>query len=342
MGKIVEITDKYLKVEVPQKAVSGEVTLTFNGQTKVVATIKIQREYELYAYRRNYADLNNYIKELVKIDKNTGSQSTVANLDIEDIYFRNLIFDEQEKSIIGLTKMVSQNAVLVKVNLETGKNTKIPLSDITTIDFRELVKDNKGNFYSHRRNYTDDNNYLTQLVKININTGNQSVVANLDIDKNYFTDLVFNEQENNVIGLVRKQSNGSILLKVNLETGKNTKIPLSNTSSIDFDGLVKDNKGNFYAYRRDYTNMDNYITQLVKIDISTGHQSVVTNLDIEGSYFTDLVFDEQENSIIGFTKGQSNHTTLLKVNLETGKSTKIALLNVNTSNFDGLVFIPKQ
>ncbi|MDO4729209.1 MAG: hypothetical protein Q4B43_09460, partial [Bacteroidota bacterium] len=134
----------------------------------------------------------------------------------------------------------------------------------------------------------------------------------------------------------------TILLKVNLETGKSTRVTLSNVNKIDFKGLVKDNKGNFYAYRRDYTNTDNYIKQLVKIDISTGHQSVITNLDIEGSYFTDLAFDEQENSIFGFTRGQLGNTILLKVDLETRKSTKIVLSNIITTDFASLIFIPKQ
>ncbi|MFJ1473498.1 hypothetical protein ACILE9_04470 [Capnocytophaga cynodegmi] len=341
-GKIIEITDKYLKVEVPQNAISGEITLTFNGKTKVVGTIIIQKEYELYAYRRDYTDMNNYLKQLVKIDVNTGNQTVVSNLEFEGAYFTDLIFSENERNIIGFIATPSNGTALLKVNIDTGKSKTVLLSDEQSISFNYLVKDDKGDMYAYRRDNVDMDNYLKQLVKIDASTGNQTIVSSLEFEGTYFEDLVFDEKEKTIMGFTTTLSGGRSLLKVNMNTGKSTTTLLSDKQGINFDYLVKDDKGYIYAYRRDYTDMNNYLKQLVKIDKNTGNQTIVSNLDIEGTYFTDLVFDEEEKDIMGLTTTPSGSKILLKVNVNTGKNTKILLSDKKEISFNDLIFIPKK
>ena len=107
---------------------------------------------------------------------------------------------------------------------------------------------------------------------------------------------------------------------------------MDNGNSIDYQGLVIDNNNELYAYKRNYSDPNNYIKQIVKIDKQTGSETVVANLNISSTYYEDLVFDSSANSILGIVDNK-----ILSVNIDNGQSTEINLDNENSIDYQGLV-----
>ncbi|EZH73826.1 hypothetical protein ATO12_18005 [Aquimarina atlantica] len=322
IAKIIEINSNYLKLEVPEKAISGDITLTHNNKTEIIGSILINTTSNVYAYKRNYSDPNNYIKQIIKIDKQTGSETIVTDLDINSTYYESLVFDNSEKNILGIV----ENSIL-SVNTETGQSTTINLENSSGIDYQEIVLDDNGNLYAYKRNYADPNNYIKQIVKIDKQTGGETIVADLNINSTYYESLVFDSSEKNILGIVENS-----ILSVNTETGQSTIINLENSSGIDYQEIVLDDNGNLYAYKRNYTDPNNYIKQIIKIDKQTGGETIVADLNISSTYYEDLIFDSSEKNILGIVEN-----SILSVNIETGESITINLENSNDVDYQELV-----
>jgi len=324
-GKVTEVTTTYLKVEIPANAVTGDITLTYKGESRVVGTITIAPKQNLYAYKRDWSNEPNYLTQIVKIDKESGAEEPVANIEVNSSYYDELVFDDANKTILGL----DWNSIL-KVNVQTGQSSRLDLQDEEGIAYEGLVLGEDGTIYAYKRNYSNPENEVTQIVKIDKQSGQEQLVATIDIgEAYYYTYLVFDKATKNIIGVL-----GNSLLKVNIETGKSSTVSLQGGASKDYNELVLDDDGNLYAYKRDWSNEVDYITQIVKIDKQSGSETLVANVATgEGHYYENLVFDNVKKCILGIV----DHT-ILKVDVQTGKSTTINLQSGASLDYRGLVF----
>ncbi|MDG1811410.1 MAG: IPT/TIG domain-containing protein [Polaribacter sp.] len=95
VATITEINSNYLKVEVPENAVSGNIILTYDNQDEVIGNITIDQsisEFELFASMRNI---------VAAIEKDTGVQNQIADLG-QDISISSLVFDSTSNSIYAV------------------------------------------------------------------------------------------------------------------------------------------------------------------------------------------------------------------------------------------------
>lgn len=331
-AEIIEKTDTYLKVKVPENATSGDITLSYNGTTKVIGNIQVTvKTSELYAYKRDYSDTNNYIKQLVKINQTSGNEEILVSLNIEEpYYYEDLVFKASSNEIIGLVK----NSLL-KVNIDTKTTSSVKLEKTPKegIDYSDLVLDNNNNLYAYKRNYSDPENYIKQIVKINIDSGAEEIIANLNIASTYYKSLVYNSSSKEIIGLVENS-----LVKINIQEKTTSSVKLQKTprEGIDYSNLVLDNNNNLYAYKRNYSDPKNYIKQIVKIDTISGEEEIITNLNIESTYYENLVYNPSSKEIIGLVQ-----KSLLKVNIDDKTTSSVNLTTESNVDYDGLVIIKR-
>jgi len=88
-GKITEVKSTYLKVEVPKGATSGDITLTYDGITTKIGSIKIKLDIStLYAFKTiEEKESENETSHLIRIDPSDGSETILQTIaDVESFY----------------------------------------------------------------------------------------------------------------------------------------------------------------------------------------------------------------------------------------------------------------
>jgi len=128
IATIIEIESNYLKVEVPENAVSGSIILTYKNQTKTIGDIIITKNEELYLFKRNYEN-NNFQVSLVKYELDSSTETIVYSLgndfDQTEIFSSNLgdvssVYHSSKNEIITLDYA---NSKILRVNLTNGSET---------------------------------------------------------------------------------------------------------------------------------------------------------------------------------------------------------------------------
>ncbi len=247
---------------------------------------------------------------IVQINPINGSETTIAELPINkncrDKY-RNLVYASSTNEIIGI---YDDNALL-KVNVKTGVSTFVPLAGNGR--YNDLVLDKKQNLYA----YTNSIN----LIKIDEFTGAETTIANLPQEYkvyNWDRNIAYDPSSNEIIGI-----SGNSLLKVNLETGKSTIVtPINNGV---YAGLVLNKNQTLYTTKIGSNNMIGGLNQIVKIDKTTGSESIIADLtaDYDNMYTYEYQnYSSLTNEIIGIY-----NKNLLRLNVETGKSIMVRLEN---------------
>jgi len=171
--------------------------------------------------------------QVVKVDKATGSTSTITNLDFRsyNYYTSRFVYSPSSKEII--TILNSQQ--LCRINIETGKSTYVTLAE--DVQYGDLVLDQDDNIYVYKDySYTIRTPYTSfnQIVKIDKVSGAETAVADLGVryDPEYrYTDLTYLPSTNEIAGLYN-----NTLLRVNIKTGKTTSVKLEN--SVHYYGLT--------------------------------------------------------------------------------------------------------
>jgi len=232
VGNITEINNSSLKVEIPENAESGNISLTFNNQTVVIGSVEITSAIELYCYKR-VLGASSSIHQLIKVNTSTGAQSLISNLEIAPTgYYQDLAYNSEDNSIYG----TKSNDEFLKINLTTQESTIINLDNPNgDLDYDELVFDNNGNLYCYKR-IQGASSSVHQLIKINTSTGAQSLISNLEIaPTGYYQDLAYNSEDNSIYGI---KSNDEFL-KFNLTTQETTTISLDNPNDdLDYAELI--------------------------------------------------------------------------------------------------------
>jgi len=264
----------------------------------------------IYGYKI-YSEYSGHTTSLiVQINPINGSETTIAELPINkncrDKY-RNLVYASSTNEIIGI---YDDNALL-KVNVKTGVSTFVPLAGNGR--YNDLVLDEKQNLYA----YTNSIN----LIKIDKVTGAETTIANLPQEYkvyNWDRNIAYDPSSNEIIGI-----SGNSLLKVNLETGKSTIVtPINNGV---YAGLVLNKNQTLYTTKIGSNNMIGGLNQIVKIDKTTGSESIIADLtaDYDNMYTYEYQnYSSLTNEIIGIY-----NNNLLRLNVETGKSIMVRLEN---------------
>jgi hypothetical protein len=126
VSQIIEINSNYLKVEVPENAVSGDITLSFNNQTETIGNIIIPNS-NLYLFKRNYENNNDQVS-LVKYDLDNSTETIVYSLgndfdqnsSLSSYDGINSVFLPSKNEIITLD---TGNNSLLRVNISDGTET---------------------------------------------------------------------------------------------------------------------------------------------------------------------------------------------------------------------------
>ncbi|WP_109436080.1 IPT/TIG domain-containing protein [Aquimarina sp. AU119] len=310
-GTITEITTTSLKVQVPEGATTGEITLTFNEKATVIGNIEILEvviDYgsRLFAYKDGITP-----SQIVEIDKNTGEQiSVIADID-HDNYLSDFIFDDAKNEII--CNYTDNNITyLYKINVDNGQTTSTQSNPATGRYENWIIgRYNSPNFlFAYKDQITP-----SKIVQIDLESGN-FVDDVTDIDhNNYLSDFNFDSDADEII-CNYTDNNITYLYKINVNNGQTTSIQ-SNPTTGRYENWIMSANNRLFVYKDGVTP-----SQIIEIDKNTGNQiSVIADIDHD-NYLSDFVFDSSKNEIICNYTG-NNITYLYKINVDTGKTTSI-------------------
>nr|WP_299337899.1 IPT/TIG domain-containing protein [Allomuricauda sp.] len=322
-GEVVEVTENSIKVKVPDGAVSGDVTLTFNDETKSLGTLNIGvlAQFYIFEYTEN---------RLAHVDVNTGQVSFVGN-DIpygnntrNAIIFNNTYIGFQTQDEFNVT-----NPNIVSIDLDTGAHTVTEIAGIgDNTDFDDFVVDTEGNLYI----FHDSD--IHRLAKVDLGSGTLTYIGEQTSPKygNNTRGAVYHKANDEYIGFAVDNENFEIephIVRFNLETGVATsvKIPESFLSEgSSFTDLAISPEDELYIFH-------DSVNKLAKINIETGELTYLENQASESVYGLNtrgaVIYD---NQYIGFQMYDLNFNTapnIVSFDLETGEVTNVV---VSTDN----------
>jgi len=248
IATIIEIESNYLKVEVPENAVSGSIILTYKNQTKTIGDIIITKNEELYLFKRNYEN-NNFQVSLVKYELDSSTETIVYSLgndfDQTEIFSSNLgdvssVYHSSKNEIITLDYA---NSKILRVNLTNGSETTNSLPVGQFENYHGLTITKNEELYLFKRNY-ENNNFQVSLVKYDLDSSTETIVYSLgnDFDQTeiFSSNLgdvssVYHSSKNEIITLDYANSK---ILRVNLTNGSETTNSLPVGQFENYHGLT--------------------------------------------------------------------------------------------------------
>jgi hypothetical protein len=205
----------------------------------------------------------------------------------------------------------------LKINVATKQKTRFSLTIDQNIDFWELVVDKYANLYAVKRDWSDPNHYKHALVKIDPQTGTYTAIKTFEYNP-YWSSLVYLAATNEVVGLA---SGSRALFKLNLTTKDTSTVALQGSVDIEYRELVIDNQSNLYSYKGNYSDPNNYIGQIVKLNTVTGQETLISTLTEYGKLHDNLMFVPHRNELIAIW----DEAGLYRLNLSTKTSSIITL-----------------
>ncbi|WP_103867144.1 IPT/TIG domain-containing protein [Aquimarina sp. I32.4] len=344
-GTITEVNVAYIKVEIPENATSGKIQLVYNGKTIEVGDIEISVPIsKLYAYKRGSS------QSIVEINTNDGTEiSTIATLG--DNYYSDLVFNKMTNEIVGKYTLggitpengsdISLEVFFYKINTTTGVITEAEIST----DYEDFVMNAEGKLYTYKRGNPQ------HIVEVNADDGTEvSTIATLEDNFQYYDNFVFNESTNEIIakyitpGVIDPDTGvetptQKYLYRIKVETGEITELEMTS----DYEDFIITQDGTLYAYKRGASQ------SIVEINTNDGTE-VSTIITLDDKYYSDLVYNEVTNEIIGKYReggvitpvpGNNSKTALTaflyKINVETGVATEFEL----ASDYESLIILNK-
>lgn len=199
--------------------------------------------------------------------------------------------------------------------------------------------------YLFKRNY-ENNNDQVSLVKFDFDNNTETIVYSLgnDFDQNesfsFYSGInaIFHQSKNEIITL---NTYNNTLLRVNVSNGSETTNLLTAGEYENYNGLIINNNGELYLFKRNYENSNNQVS-LIKYDLDSNTETIVYSLGNDfdqnesfSSYSNiNAVFNPRENEII--TLNTSNNS-LLRINLTNGLETTNLLMAGQFENYNGLI-----
>ena len=331
-GEIIEITTSLIKVQIPENATSGNITLTYNNQTTIIGEILITSSAEgsskLYAIKDFMGYSNPKLTEFIKIDPDNGNETKILELG-NNQSVESLIFDNQNNRVIGVSSRTDENdnitnqLIIIDVTTNTFKSKN--LSDDV---YYELSLSPGGKLYAIKDFPGYSNPKQTIFIEINIDNGNETELLELGTNQ-YIESLVFDEQNNRIVGVsYSEDENDNVLNKlfiINLTSNTFNTINLSDDVYYE---LSLSPAGKLYAIKDfpGYTNPKP--TEFIEINLNNGSETPLMELDTN-QFIESLVFDENNNRILGvsYFEDENGNTgnSLFLINLSDNSSQKLSL-----------------
>lgn len=309
----IETTSSYLKVIVPEGAVSGKII--FETKTIDSITITATNAVKLYAFKGSDELNTTVIPEIININPNNGKETIIKKFKAGE-YIQNLVFNNNTDEIYG----IGENNKLIKTNVINKTTATITLDTSSEINY-ELVIDNKNNLYAFKGNDEPNTTIVPKIISINPNDGKETVIKAFQTSV-YIRNLVFNNSTNEIYGI--DDNNKLYIININ---GTSKTIALDNTSDIDYE-LIIDAKNNLYAFKGYDDPNPTIIPAIISINPVGGKETIIKKFDIN-KYLRGLVFNNETNQFYGI--GDNN--TLYIVGLD-GITKTIELDKSNNINYE--------
>ncbi len=327
VGTIKEVNTNYLKVEIPENAVSGDIKLTVNNETKVIGSIDIVIEpipvvNDVYVFH----DSEN---KLAKIDLETGNLTYLGENISYGANTRGAVFHKTNNEYIGFENGFT-TVEIVRISIADGSaNTvTIPDSFLTNgADFSDLIIDNNDNVYI----FHDSEN---KLAKIDLETGNLTYIGeNINYGANT-RGAVYHKTNNEYIGFENDFTSPK-LVRINLADGTTSSVTIPSsflTNGADFSDLVIDNDDNVYIFH----NSEN---KLAKIDVNSGELTYIGSNISYGANSIGAIYNSSNNEYLGL-ENDSTSAKLVTINITDGATSTVTIPSsflTNGTDFSDLI-----
>ncbi|TCI84877.1 IPT/TIG domain-containing protein [Tenacibaculum sp. M341] len=327
VGTIKEVNTNYLKVEIPENAVSGDIKLTVNNETKVIGSIDIVIEpipvvNDVYVFH----DSEN---KLAKIDLETGNLTYLGENISYGANTRGAVFHKTNNEYIGFENGFT-TVEIVRISIADGSaNTvTIPDSFLTNgADFSDLIIDNDDNVYI----FHDSEN---KLAKIDLETGNLTYIGeNINYGANT-RGAVYHKTNNEYIGFENDFTSPK-LVRINLTDGTTSSVTIPSsflTNGADFSDLVIDNDDNVYIFH----NSEN---KLAKIDVNSGELTYIGSNISYGANSIGAIYNSSNNEYLGL-ENDATSAKLVTINITDGATSTVTIPSsflTNGTDFSDLI-----
>lgn len=256
----------------------------------------------LYAMKETETSI--VTSKIVQIDKSTGNETTV--LDFNE-YFGGIVFNNSTNEIIG----INEDNRIYKINVENNSFTTIDLDNSENVEY-SLVMDNNNELFVIKK--TDEVNGHSQLMKINQENGNETLIIDFQENEHVGKTLTLNKSTNEIFAIGDSPTNLNVLYKINLQNNTFTTIDLEINDNVGYELLY----GNSQLYAMKETENNSVTSELIQINSDSGNETPLIDFN---EYIGEIVIDFSENIMFGV--GDDNE--LFKINLNNNSFTKINL-----------------
>ena len=278
-GTITEKTTTFLKVQIPEGATSGEITLSFADQNLVIGNIEIIVDNNLiYAIKSNFVS-NTETTKLVTIDPTNGNKMNILDLQTTD-NFESTSINHSTNQIFFVTSLGDGNVDTEIYTIDVANNsfTMSNLNNDPEIDYQLLPMTN-GTLYAVKQSYISDIT-TSKLISINPTNGNETVILDLQTTDN-FNSLAFNNQTNKIFG-VTNIGDGNLdceIFTIDLTNNAFSFQPLSNQFKYE---LAISENGTLYGMEQTF---DNTISsKLYTLNPTNGSKTLVVDMQTTDSF----------------------------------------------------------
>lgn len=325
-GKINEITSSYIKVQIPAGSTSGDISLVYNGNNKIIGSIVIDSS-KLYGYK--YFDSGNEEDQIVEIDKTDGTTRIVAKFELDwSLWDTDLVLDRVSNLVYGFSVVSHYPQSIVSIDLNNGSISKVELDNASNNTFYEsLTIGNDGKLYGIKFSFDSEEKQIVEIDKTN---GKSRIVASLSKYKGNpeYIDLIFDKTNNKILALWNFMENGlshESILSVDINDGSSSLVGLNKEEEDSwYDNLVVGKEGKLYAHRGSSSGY-----QIVEIDKTNGTDRKV--ITINGSILKPE-FDSVNNRILAIYYPDYEHPnyptqSILTINLNNSTTSFVDLNN---------------
>ena len=323
-GTIVQQIATALKVEIPQGATSGEVTLSYGDQSLVIGNIEIITENIIvYAIKSDFSGKS--MTSLVSVDPSNGHNTNLLDLETTD-NFESVSINNSTKEIFFVTSLGDGNVdtEILTINILSNSFSTANLNDDSEIDY-ELAPESDGILYAIKQSYIS-NTTTSKLISINPTNGSETVILDLQTTDD-FNSLAFDIQNNNIFGVtnIGDGNSDSEIFTIDLTNKSYSSQPLSN--QFNYELAISEN-GILYGMEQTFDHGTS--SKLYILNPTNGNKTLVVDMQTTNS-FHNLIFKAEK--IIGATNiDGGNISQLYTIDLE-NKSFSSVNLNEN-SNVD--------
>ncbi|OQP46018.1 hypothetical protein A4H97_31855 [Niastella yeongjuensis] len=189
--------EKLVRVNVATKQVTTVTIALPPVRDVLISDLVVDKNNNLYGIRDDWSGPQQ-ILTLVKIDPATGNNTDVKAFVSAETWYEP-VYIPATNEIVGIT---NSGKKLLRLNLTTKDTVGVDLPGSTEIPCRELIVDNKSNLFAYKNNFFSINNGdVTELVKVNAVTGQETLLKVLPAGGEQDVNLLFVPQWNEFIGI---------------------------------------------------------------------------------------------------------------------------------------------